>query len=123
MQNFIAWLDIPVLDLERAKKFYSSVFAVECQDQHAETFTMSILRDLNGQKLGSLVLANDRAPSWQGTRIHLHANAPIADLLERTQQNGGKIIEEPNEMPSGKFALIEDSEGNRIGLYLEKQIN
>ncbi len=44
----------------------------------------------------------------------------VADTIATLRKHGVKIVMEPNEMPWGQFATIEDPDGNAIGMTDQK---
>ena len=123
--NMISWFEVPVLDMDRAKKFYETVFNVEISVNDfggvlmgwfppAEYSTASGIS-------GSLVLHKDYIPSaTHGTVVYFNSQTgDINDELKRIESAGGKILQ-PKTLISdeiGYMAVILDSEGNRIALY------
>lgn len=123
-ENIVPWFEIPVLDMERAKQFYETVFQ----------FTISI-HDLGGLIMGwfpqpkenaygatgSLMLQEEYKPSaTHGPLIYFNSTSgDISNELSRVEKAGGKILKEKTLISeeTGYMALILDSEGNRIALY------
>lgn len=123
-ENTIGWIEIPVLNMERAKSFYETVFQ----------FVISI-HDLDGLVMGwfpppkenaygaagSLVLHEGYIPSeTKGPLVYF--NTPSGDMeneLSRVENAGGTIIKSKTliSKETGYMAVILDTEGNRIALY------
>ena len=78
MANQIVWCDIPVLDLDRALKFYSAVLDAEVKKQEFPGMTMAILPHNDGEVGGCLFKSADDKPSGPGTH----------DLSERERAAG-----------------------------------
>ncbi|MGB1283892.1 MAG: VOC family protein [Polaribacter sp.] len=123
--NMISWFEVPVLDMDRAKKFYETVFNVQISVNNfggvlMGWFPVSEKSTVPGIT-GSLVLQEDYIPSaTHGTLVYFNSQTgDINDELKRIETAGGKILR-PKTLISdeiGYMAVILDSEGNRIALY------
>jgi predicted enzyme related to lactoylglutathione lyase len=59
-----------------------------------------------------------QGPSRGGTVIYLDIADGVAKALERASKAGGKIVQDRQDLgPHGESALIEDRDGNLIGLH------
>ena len=123
-ENVVPWFEIPVLDMDRAKQFYETVFQ----------FTITV-HDLGGLIMGwfpqpkenaygatgSLVLQEEYRPSaTDGPLIYFNSTSgDISNELSRVIEAGGKILKGKTLISeeTGYMAVILDSEGNRIALY------
>jgi predicted enzyme related to lactoylglutathione lyase len=74
MANQIVWCDIPVLDLERAIRFYSAVLGSQIKQEQLPGMTIGILPHNDGEVGGCLFKSSDDKPSDQGPMIYLNAN-------------------------------------------------
>ena len=128
MDNLIVWADIPVLDLERAMKFYGAVL------QHGFT-TVPGMDGIalpapeqagdGGAPQGPVPVAFDLAviadnkPSMNGTIIYLNAEDGPDAMLERAAAAGGEILMPARDMGemAGIIGFFKDTEGNRIGVH------
>jgi len=118
MANQIVWCDIPVLDLDRAVKFYSAVVGAAVKKQEFPGMTMAILPHNDGEVSGCLFKSADDKPSDQGLMIYLNANGRLDEAIAAVVPNGGKVLKPKHAIgPYGSRAIILDSEGNRIALH------
>ena len=118
MANQIVWCDIPVLDLDRAVKFYSAVLGQEVKKHEFPGMTVGVLPHGDGDAGGCLIQSADQKPSEQGIMIYLNANGRLDDASAAVVQNGGKIVQPKQSIgPFGSRAIIIDSEGNRVALH------
>lgn len=122
MENLAVWFEIPVTDMERAKKFYSHVFNlnIEVQDSGDRPYGLFPIRGYGNS--GALVKHMDFQPSAKAATIYLNGGQDLSDPLSRVESAGGKILV-PKTMISremGYYALFLDSEGNRVGLHSMK---
>jgi predicted enzyme related to lactoylglutathione lyase len=117
--NPVGWFEIPVRDLARAKAFYEYVFAIKLDEHQIGPLQMAWLpmnEDAVGAS-GSLVKGNGYDPSFEGVLIYFTA-PDIEATLSRSKEKGGKVIAEKTRIGEyGFIALIQDTEGNRIGLH------
>lgn len=119
-KSAIAWFDIPTLQFERAVEFYSTILGVpiridEFMGQKLGFFPM----DRDGEVCGDLVPPNSEyVPSHNGSRVYLNCEGKLDVVAGRVKKAGGKIIKEKFSIDqSGFIVLIEDTEGNIVGLY------
>jgi len=117
-ENAVIWFEIPVTDLARAIAFYEYVFQVKLSPMKFGPMEMAFFPAQAGARgaPGALMKGEAFEPSQQGIQIQF--NTPDIDgTLQRAQQQNAAII--LPKTPIGPFcivAVIEDSEGNRIGL-------
>ena len=124
LKNAITWFDIPVTDIERATKFYESLFDIELQQlSFGNGLKLAIFPVEEGTVSGALSLHPDHyTPSKTGSLVYLNGNPDLQIILDKVEPNGGKILL-PKSMISdhwGYMALFEDTEGNRIALHSAK---
>ncbi len=118
MANQIVWCDIPVLDLDRAVKFYSMVLGAEVKKQEFPGMTISILPHNDGEVGGCLFVSENEKPSDKGMMIYLNANGRLDEAIAAVVPNGGKVVQPKHPIgPFGFRAIILDSEGNRLALH------
>jgi predicted enzyme related to lactoylglutathione lyase len=118
MANQIVWCDIPVLDLDRAVKFYSAVLGQAVKKQDFLGMTIGVLPHNDGEVGACLFTSADEKPSDKGAMIYLNADGRLDDALSAVTLNGGKIVQQKHPIgPFGFRAIVLDSEGNRIALH------
>ena len=118
MANQIVWCDIPVLELDRALKFYSAVLGQEVKKQEFPGMTIGVLPHHDGEVGACLFASEEEKPSETGTMIYLNANGRLDDAIAAVIPNGGKIVKPKHPIgPFGFRAMIIDSEGNRVALH------
>ncbi|HEV8082627.1 MAG TPA: VOC family protein [Chitinophagaceae bacterium] len=124
--NAINWFDIPVTDLERAKKFYETIFDIEMETAGKEGEEMAFfprkphtIMGLSGILSGSLLKKKDFSPGKDGPIIYLNASPSLQTVLDKVEKAGGKIVMDRTKIPAGFVASCIDTEGNRIGLHAE----
>lgn len=117
--NPVCWFDIYVAKLDRAKKFYETVFSIKLTDLpiawgKQATFPF----ENNGANAtGALVEKENYIASSNNTIVYFASADCIAEV-SRVVAAGGKVIRP--KTPIGEFgfiAILEDTEGNTIGLH------
>lgn len=120
MQHFVQWFEIPVLDMNRAKKFYADVFGIQTTSQTvAPGIEMEAFPWEKGGvgAPGALVKAPNYTPSHAGTVVYATVE-DIEKTLGAIESAGGKTL--MSKTPIGEHGFIgmfEDTEGNRLGLH------
>ena len=118
MANQIVWCDIPVVDLDRAVKFYSAVLGQPVRKQDFSGMTMGILPHNDGEVGGCLFTSAGETPSGKGIMIYLNANGRLDEAIAAAAASGGKIVQAKHPIgPFGFRAVVLDSEGNRVALH------
>jgi uncharacterized protein len=118
--NQLVWFDVPVLDLDRAIRFYSAVLASDIAKQEHPEMTIGLLPGERGDVSGCLFLASnaDEKPSGNGLLIYLNVQGRLDEAEGAVETNGGKVLQSKHQIgPYGFRAVILDSEGNRIALH------
>jgi uncharacterized protein len=113
----IAWFEIPVADLERAKRFYEAIFETQLRTEEFGSRPMAVF-PYEAPGVGGC-LVEDSHPSPHGALIYLNADGRLGRTLERVESAGGRVEMPKTELPAdiGFIGLFIDSEGNRVGLH------
>ncbi len=120
--NPVGWFEIPVEDMARAKAFYQVLLGVTLEDHQMGPFQMSWfpMHETGIGAAGSLVKAEGCTPSADGVLIYFTA-ADLDDAVRRARDNGGTVVQERMDIGEhGFIAVVQDTEGNRIGLHCRK---
>jgi len=118
MKNAITWFDIPTLDFNRALKFYGEILGTPLRvDDYLGQRLAYFPMDPKGDVGGDLVPpSKHNKPSKTGTRVYLSVES-IDDVIARVVKAGGKIVQAKYSIGQpGFIAIIEDTEGNVVGL-------
>lgn len=130
MANLINWLEIPVSDINRAKKFYEVVLKAEIRidDQLTPDFKMGLV---NTQEMkltdvgGALVEGAGYTPGESNTLIYFNANETggCDEFLKRVRDANGRVTGETMHVSEdiGYCAFFTDSEGNRMAVHSMKK--
>jgi uncharacterized protein len=117
--NPVGWFDIYVSNLDRAKKFYETVFNTTLIDLPIEWGKQSLFpSDNEGLNIsGALVEKEDRGAGGNNTIVYFISKDCITEEA-RVEKAGGKIIKP--KMSIGEFGFVSiviDTEGNTIGFH------
>lgn len=120
--NAINWFEIPVVDMDRAVRFYDQVLGTPLKrDVFMDVPHAIFPYERDDDAGGALVYMPERKPSNQGVVLYLNTRALDA-CLTRVAKAGGKVVREKTDIgPMGTFAWIQDSEGNLVGLHQPAQ--
>lgn len=119
--NMVGWFEIPVGDMNRAKKFYDTVFNIDIAIHDLGGLQMGWFPNAPGKSgaTGSLVLHEMYVPSTTHGPLIYFSCKNVADELNRVEAAKGHIIQSKTEIGGshGFMALVKDTEGNRIALH------
>lgn len=122
----ITWFEIPVIDLSRAKRFYSDILQTGFNDVPAESVnmgadTMMAIFAYEGEDTisGALMQGPAYQPSSSGSVVYLHAGDDVQLVLDRVAAAGGEIMVAKTLIAPecGYYAIVKDSEGGCVGLH------
>ena len=120
-QNVVGWFELPVSDMERAKKFYETVFDIEIQVHDLGGLIMGWFPSDHSKTgaTGSLVQHEMYTPSaTAGPLLYFSCN-DLTNELSRVEAAGGSIQKPKTEIGGGHgfMAYFLDTEGNRVALH------
>lgn len=123
MKSAISWFEIPATNLDRASKFYETIFGISLIPMDLPDIKMRMfpvedqMTDIGGAIVDS---GGFHKPSaTDGPLIYLNGNPDVQKVLDKVEAAGGSIMMPKTEISPeyGFMAVIIDSEGNRIGLH------
>ena len=123
MNNAISWFEIPATNLDRAQKFYESIFVIAMIPMELPNIKMRMfpLDDMINGIGGAVVDSGGfhKPSATDGTLVYLNGNPNVQQVLDRVAGAGGSIMVPKTEISPeyGFMAVIQDTEGNRIGLH------
>lgn len=123
MKNAISWFEIGTTDLDRATRFYETIFDIQLAPLDMPNIRMRMfpLDDMMTQVGGALVDSGGfhKPSATDGPLLYLSGNPDLQRVLDRVEAAGGKIMVPKTEISPeyGYMAVIMDTEGNRIGLH------
>ncbi len=113
------WIEIPVRDIERALKFYGTLFGVEGHiSDDGVRRTVTLMYDEESKVGISINQTANFEPGDKGVFIYLDAGDDLDRCLPLVEPAGGKILAQKTSMgQAGCYATIQDTEGNTLALY------
>lgn len=122
----VVHFEIPVDDLERAKKFYGSIFGWGIQDWpmpggivYTGIRTVAVDEETympkeSGAINGGMTMRSKEVP----TPVITINVSSIDEYIKKIEAAGGKAVMPKGEVPDmGYYAYFTDSEGNIVGLW------
>lgn len=120
--NPVSWFEIPVIDMDRAVKFYEFVFNIKLEKKVMGELEMAWfpMFDESIGATGSLMKNKNYIPSKDGVKIYF--TSPSGNLdedLKKVIEAGGSIGKDKTLINEdiGYIASFVDSEGNKICLH------
>lgn len=132
MVHAINWFEIPAIDFDRAVDFYSTVLDREILVDEMEQGPYGMFQTEEGEVSGAITRAGDYAvgdggttfsmtPGDAGTTVYLTVTGELPDALSTAERAGGTVLVPSESLEDGgHYAVIEDTEGNRVGLTSEE---
>jgi len=118
MNNLVVWFDIPVNNLDRAMKFYSTVMSIELKQLEIGPNKQANFPFVPGVASGSLKETKAGEPRAAGTMVYLNGGEDLSVPLAHIEAAGGTIIKNKTRIgENGFMAIFKDTEGNHVALH------
>ena len=121
-QNPVDWFEIYVDDMDRAKKFYESVFKVQLsplENAGAQLCTFPMEMNASGAA-GALVKMEGFASGANSTLVYFRSQDCSVEE-KRAAEFGGRVQKSKQSIGEhGFISLVIDTEGNMFGLHSMK---
>lgn len=122
-ENVVGWFEIPVADMDRAIRFYETLFVKRMERQSFGKTLMAFFptEQTSYGTSGALVYQPEfYTPGNEGPLLYF--TTPTGDLtldLDRIVQAGGKVMMGKTLISEdiGYMAVFYDTEGNRVALH------
>jgi len=122
-KNAISWFEIPAVDLNRAQKFYETIFNIQMIPLDTPNFQMRMFpveNMMNG--IGGALSKSEhfyKPSATDGPLVYLNANPDVQNVLDKIEAAGGKIVVPKTQISPeyGYMAVFIDTEGNRVALH------
>lgn len=122
--NPVVHFEMPAEDKERVKKFYETVFGWQMQQLGSEMgdYIMASTTEIDEKTQRPLTPGAINGGFYQkgesGNTPHVVISVDSLDeSINMVKQNGGEVQGEPMKIPGvGRFIMIKDTEGNRVGI-------
>lgn len=116
-ENFTAWVEIPVTDMDRARAFYDAVFQTELFVEETGPNPVAFFPTKPQGGVAGHLYPGKPAPAGTGSTIHLLCPDTLEKTMERWSAEGGEVVSPIISIPAGRFAYALDLDGNSIGLF------
>ena len=122
-KNVINWFEIPSTDLDRASKFYETIFETSLIHMDLPNIRMRMfpLEDMMSGVGGAIVDSGGfhKPSATDGPLIYLNGDPDVQKVLDRVEAAGGKLVVPKTQISPeyGFMGVFLDTEGNRIGLH------
>jgi predicted enzyme related to lactoylglutathione lyase len=112
------WIEIPVVDLKRAKEFYGKILNVKLTDMTVQDTAYAIFPVEDSYNCGALACGAFYKPSEDGVVVYLDGGKDLSIVLARVKTAGGTVLVEKTFLgkEAGYFGLFLDTEGNKVGV-------
>ena len=120
----VVHFEIPADDVERAKRFYGSIFGWEMADMPEMGYTIVNTTPVDEQTQlpsepgainGGMYRRSADTPSVPVLMIDVSS---VDDALKEIEAAGGRVLSPRTDIPGmGAFAYFTDPEGNALGLW------
>lgn len=119
--NPVAWFEIYVQDIDRAKQFYESVFQVTLQKLNAPLPGLELWAfpmDMSSYGASGALVKMDGVPSGGNSTLVYFHREDCAVEEGRVASSGGKVQRSKSSIGEyGHISLVIDTDGNMIGLH------
>lgn len=119
MKSFVSIFEIPATEISRAVDFYQTILDIKIERMDFPGMQMGLFPSEGQTTYGVIVQGEDHKPSVNGVTIYLNGGDNLQIILDKVEKKGGKTIV-PKTLhadESGYFAMLIDTEGNKIGLH------
>lgn len=121
-KNAISWFEIPATDLDRAQKFYETIFDIKMVPLNMPQLQMRLFPTEEPMNVGGAICSSGdfyRPSAHSGPLVYLNGNPDVQLVLDKVKIAGGKIIIPKTQISpeNGYMAVFLDTEGNRIAIH------
>jgi predicted enzyme related to lactoylglutathione lyase len=121
-KNAISWFEIPATDLDRAQKFYETIFDIKMIPMNMPQLQMRLFPTDDPMNVGGAICSSGdfyQPSAHSGPLVYLNGNPDVQLVLDKVKMAGGKIIIPKTQISpeNGYMAVFLDTEGNRIALH------
>lgn len=123
MEHLTNWIEIPVKNMKRAVKFYSTILGnVSFHEMELGPVSYALFPTTDKFNCGALAQGEYYKPSADGIVIYLDGGKDLNQVLSRVAAAGGRVVVEKTFLTdeAGYIGMFLDTEGNKIGLQNPK---
>ncbi|WP_376695538.1 VOC family protein [Wenzhouxiangella sp. EGI_FJ10305] len=110
----IDYIEIPVTDLDRAKRFYGEAFGWSFNDYGDQYVGIRRPGGGDDEEMGGFLPVDSVTPG--GALVVLYSD-DLDESLERVRNAGGRIVEPPFEFPGGRRFEFADPDGHVLAVW------
>lgn len=121
-KHAISWFEIPTQDINRAQKFYETIFDITMIPMDMPQLQMRMFPIESPMNIGGALIFNKdfyKPSATEGALLYLNGNPDVQNVLNKIEEAGGKIVVPKTQISPehGYMAVFIDTEGNRIALH------
>ncbi len=121
-KNAVSWFEIPSADIDRAQKFYETIFGISMIPMDFPQLQMRMFPTEDPMNVGGAICHSSdfyKPSADSGPLVYLNANPDVQLVLDKIEAAGGKIVVPKTEISPehGHMAVFLDTEGNRVALH------
>ena len=120
--KLVHWFEISVTDIVQAAALYEAMLDTKLEHSVFEGIPHAVLSNPDRASLSGTLIADPARPPTRGggTVLYLRATDGVQRCVARALEAGAKLVQPPTQIgPHGTIALIEDLDGNVVGLHEE----
>lgn len=121
-KNAVSWFEIPAVDLNRAQKFYETIFDIEMVPLDMPQLQMRLFPTDDPMNVGGAICSSGdfyKPSAESGPLVYLNGNPDVQIILDKIAIAGGTVVIPKTQISpeQGYMAVFLDSEGNRVALH------
>ena len=121
-KNVVNWFEIPVTDIQKSAALYAAMLDLKIEISDFGGVPHAVFPHSGPACVSGALISDPKRPPKRGsgTVIYLDATDGLASCLSRAVEAGAKVVQPATAIGQhGSIALIEDLDGNVIGLHEE----
>ncbi|MCA9704396.1 MAG: VOC family protein [Myxococcales bacterium] len=115
-----SWNELSTRDVPGSRAFYEQVFGWGFTEQDMGSFQYTVIKAGDRDNGGIMPM---HGPMWEGIPPHWMTYFTVEDCdaaAKKVEQTGGKVMVPPNDIPPGRFAVVQDPQG---GIFTVIKLN
>jgi len=114
--NKVGYIEIPTYNVEETKEFYTKMFGWEYAKGEEEVEGENYWLIKNAGLKGAITAKREHSQ----TPTYYITVESIDDFIDKSQQQGAKVIVNKQEISEGFYATLQDQQKNTFGLWQSK---
>ncbi|GAB4360024.1 MAG: VOC family protein [Oricola sp.] len=116
-KNTAVWFEIPVTDLDAARRFYEEVLSISMTRTDDGPNPMVMFSGIGDAGVSGHLYPGKPAEAGTGNTVHLAVEGSLEDAMARVRVAGGEVVSPVIDIPAGRFFYATDPDGNSVGLF------